>query len=75
MARKPTLVDRYMSEIISYGGELYKRADVIRDMRTNGATQGMIDRWFQGYELGQRLREQDKAEQAATQSASAKIAK
>ncbi len=62
MARKPTMVGRYMNEIIDYGGEPYTRAEVIRDMQTSGATQAMINLWFQGYELGLRISERHKTE-------------
>jgi hypothetical protein len=50
-------VDKYLDEIIDYGGEPYTRVEAILDMQRMGATQGMIDRWPQGYEHAQRLRE------------------
>ncbi len=49
--------NRYLDEIILSGGEPYTRAEAILDMQRLGATQGMIDRWLQGYEHAQRLRE------------------
>ncbi len=55
--KRATLVEHYLNEIIDYGGEPYTRGEVILDMQRIGATQGMIDRWFQGYEHTQRLRE------------------
>lgn len=60
--RRETLVDRYMNEIIDYGGELMTRANVIRDMQEMGVRPSGIDRWFQGYELMQRIRARQESE-------------
>ena len=49
-------LDRYLNELIDFGGELMTRADVIREMQSEGTDRACIDRWLQGYELGQRLR-------------------
>jgi hypothetical protein len=46
---------RYLDELIDYGGEPRTRAEAILHMQSIGATQGMIDRWLQGYEHTQRL--------------------
>jgi hypothetical protein len=48
-------LDRYLDELISYGGEPYTRAEVIADMQQSGTPQSCIDRWLQGYEHTQRL--------------------
>ena len=50
-------INKYLDELIDYGGEPYTRVEAILDMQQMGATQGMIDRWLQGYEHAQRLRE------------------
>ena len=50
-------VDRYLNEIIDYGGEPFTRAEATLDMQSIGMDQPCIDRWLQGYEHGQRLRE------------------
>ena len=50
------LVARYLEEVIDYGGEPFTRGEAILDMQRLGCTRGAIDRWFQGYELGERLR-------------------
>lgn len=47
----------YLNELIDYGGEPCTRAEAIIDMRRIGASKAMIDRWLQGYEWTQRLRE------------------
>jgi len=49
--------NRYLSEVIDYGGILCTRPEAILDMQSMGLTQVDIDRWLQGYELGCRLRE------------------
>jgi hypothetical protein len=51
------VLDRYLDELISYGAEPYTRAEVIADMQQSGTPQPCIDRWLQGYEHTQRLRE------------------
>jgi hypothetical protein len=48
---------RYLDEIIDYGGHPFTRAEVILDMQSIGADQSCIDRWLQGHEFAQRLRE------------------
>ena len=52
-----SFVDRYFNEIIDYGGLPCTRAEAILDMQQMGLTQPMIDRWLQGNELAQRIRE------------------
>lgn len=55
--RKRKLTERFLAEPINYGGIITPRAAVIRHMRDEcGYSQAMIDRWFQGYELMQRKR-------------------
>ncbi len=49
-------LDKYLNELIDFGGDLMTRAEVIRTMQAEGTDRACIDRWFQGYELGQRLR-------------------
>jgi len=51
------LIDRYLNEVIDYGGEPYTRAEVILDMQQRGIDQPCIDRWLQGNEHAQRRRE------------------
>ncbi len=48
---------KYLDELIDYGGEPYTRAEAIADMQQSGIDQPCIDRWLQGYEHAQRLRE------------------
>ena len=71
--KKPNLVQRYMSEIIDYGGFAMTRAEVIRDMQQMGLPQPSIDRWFQGYELRKSMdegrEEKQQAELEARQAA------
>jgi hypothetical protein len=49
--------NRYLDELIDYGGEPYTRAEVILDMQRSNTPQPCIDRWLQGYEHAQRCRE------------------
>ena len=53
--RRQTLVDRYLNELISYGGELWTRAEIIQDLKSMGCNDRMVDRYLQGTELRQRL--------------------
>jgi hypothetical protein len=48
---------KYLDELIDYGGEPYTRAEAILDMQRSNTPQPCIDRWLQGYEHAQRLRE------------------
>ena len=50
-------IDRYLGEFIDYGGELCTRAEAIQDMQQMGLPQPAIDRWLQGSEFAQRLRQ------------------
>ena len=50
-------VSRYLNELIDYGGIPCTRAEAILDMQQIGLTQPEIDRWLQGNEHAQRLRE------------------
>ena len=50
-------IDRYLNEVIDYGGLDYTRGEAILDMQRMGMTQPEIDRWLQGNEFAQRLRE------------------
>ena len=59
--RRVTMVEKYLNEIIDYGGEPYTRAEAILDMQRMGVPQSGIDRWFQGYELGKRLQAEREA--------------
>lgn len=43
-------VDRYFEERLDYGGELWTRAEIIRDLRQIGAPERLIYRWLQGAE-------------------------
>ena len=57
-ARSPArLIDRYLNERIDYGGEPFTRAEVILDMQQRGIPQPCIDRWLQGNERAQALRQ------------------
>jgi hypothetical protein len=49
-------LDKYLNELIDYGGVAATRAEVIRDMQAQGTDQSCIDRWLQGYECAQRIR-------------------
>lgn len=49
-------IDRYLNEMIEYGGYLMTRGEVIADMQSTGTPQGCIDRWLQGQELAARIR-------------------
>ena len=57
MSDSRRFLDKYLGEIIDYGGEPYTRAEVILDMQSKGIDQPCIDRWLQGYEHAQRRRE------------------
>jgi len=50
-------LNKYLDEIIDYGGYPHTRAEVIADMQQSGTPQPCIDRWLQGQEHAQRLRE------------------
>jgi len=50
-------LNRYLDELISYGGQPFTRAEIIADMQRSGTPQPCIDRWLQGYEHTQRRRE------------------
>jgi len=47
--------NKYLGELISYGGEPYTRAEAIADMQRIGMDQPSIDRWLQGQELMDRI--------------------
>lgn len=49
-----TFVDRYFEERLDYGGELWTRSDIIRDLRRLGTPERCIDRWLQGAEHRKR---------------------
>jgi hypothetical protein len=53
------LVDRYLGEIINYGGEFMSRGEAIADMQRIGMEPRCIDRWLQGNELMARLRSEE----------------
>ena len=53
--RRQTRMDRHLNELISYGGELWTRADITRDLKRMGAEDRMIDRYLQGAEQQKRL--------------------
>ncbi len=57
MATRPMRANKYLDELISYGGIPCTRAEAILDMQAMGLDQPCIDRWLQGYEHTQRLRE------------------
>jgi hypothetical protein len=50
-------INRYLGELIDYGGEPCTRAEAILHMQSIGIDQPCIDRWLQGYERAQHLRE------------------
>ena len=50
-------IDRYLNEIIDYGGIPCTRAEAILHMQSIGMDQPCIDRWLQGQELAQRIRQ------------------
>lgn len=50
-------IDKYLNEVLDYGGEPHTRAEIIIDMQSQGIDQPCIDRWLQGYEHAQRRRE------------------
>jgi hypothetical protein len=45
--------DTYMGERFHYGGQTQTRAQIIDDLKRQGGTQAMIDRYLQGMELKQ----------------------
>jgi hypothetical protein len=53
-------IDKYLNEMIEYGGCACTRHEAILDMQQIGLTQPEIDRWLQGQELAQRLRESNR---------------
>ena len=53
--RRKTFVDRYLDELVEYGGEMWRRIDVIRDLKRCGLDDRCIDRYLQGMELRQEL--------------------
>jgi hypothetical protein len=57
MKDRNRFIDKYLGKIIDYGGEPYTRAEAILHMQSIGMDQPNIDRWLQGNEFGQRLRE------------------
>jgi hypothetical protein len=63
---KKNLVDRYLSEVISYGGNPYTRGAVIAEMQSEGVDQACIDRWLQGQELAARLESARQARMKST---------
>ncbi len=50
--------NKYLDELISYGGQPFTRAEVIADMQRSGTPQPLIDRWLQGQEHAARRRAQ-----------------
>jgi len=50
-------IDRYLNEIIDYGGIPCTHAEAILHMQSIGMDQPCIDRWLQGQELAQRIRQ------------------
>ncbi len=53
--RPQTLLDRYLAEPVLYGGELWTRGDVIRDLKRCGLDDRSVDRYLQGSELFHKL--------------------
>ncbi len=47
--------DRYLNELLDFGGEAATRAEIIADMQRQGTPQGLIDRWLQGQEFAAQL--------------------
>ena len=50
--------NKYLDELIDYGGIPTTRAEVIADMQSTGTPQSLIDRWLQGQEHAARLHDQ-----------------
>ena len=48
--------NKYLDEVISYGGQPTTCAEVIADMQRTGTPQPLIDRWLQGQEHAARSR-------------------
>ena len=46
--------NKYLDELISYGGQPFTRAEVIADMQRDGTPQLLIDRWLQSQEHAAR---------------------
>lgn len=53
--RRNRLIDRCMHEVVLYGGELWTREEIIRDLKRQGLDVRCIDRYLQGSELPQRM--------------------
>jgi hypothetical protein len=53
--------NKYLDEIIEYGGEPMTRGAVIAEMQSRGTPQTLIDHWLQGQELAADLRPQHEA--------------
>ncbi len=53
--RRSSLLTRYFSEPVNYGGKICTRAEVIDDLRSQGVHSGCIDRYLQGAELRNML--------------------
>ncbi|HLI77558.1 MAG TPA: hypothetical protein VKV02_11475 [Acidobacteriaceae bacterium] len=51
--RRP--LNRYLDELISFGGEACTRAEAIAQMRSEGTPERLIDRWLQGQEVMARI--------------------
>ena len=49
--RRRSFVEQYLDQPVEYGGEVWTRAEVIRDMRSRGVANVLIDRWLQGADL------------------------
>ena len=64
--RRQTLLDRYLAEPIRYGGELWARIDVIRDLKRCGLDDRCIDRYLQGSELLNKLEHSRRASEPLT---------
>jgi hypothetical protein len=47
----------YLSELVSYGGEVMSRGEMIADLQKTLGDPAMVDRYLQGHDLAQQLRE------------------
>ena len=55
--RRGGLVQRYLDELVEYGGEMWRRGDVILDLKQSGLDDRCVDRYLQGMELRKVIQE------------------
>lgn len=59
--RQVGLLERYLSEPICYGGEVWARGAVMLDRKRAGMDDRCVDRYLQGAELRVRLHAEERA--------------